>query len=101
MTAHTCKVRDPNCYRCDLNLDEIGIAIEETVKRADALTEGDRFMVGDVEVLVLSEDPEPWVDLFGRDMVRVMARRNDTGDEGWVLFSPINRVVLLSTGIPS
>lgn len=42
MTAHTCKVLTPGCYRCDLNRDEIQWsedhdALEKVIERAHEL----------------------------------------------------------------
>lgn len=46
---------------------------------------GDEFARDGIVVTVL-RGPEPTKDLFGRDMIRVWCRREDTGAEGWVMF---------------
>lgn len=52
-----------------------------------SLTPGGRFPYASTWVTVLRA-PEPATDIFGRPMVRVWAKRDDTGAEGWMLFGP-------------
>jgi len=47
----------------------------------------------DVLVTIL-RDAEPGKDIFGRDMLRFWARREDTKQEGFVTFGPKGYVTL-------
>ena len=62
-----------------------GKVIEMSVD--SSLTPGGRFRYAGVWVTVLRA-PEPTTDTFGRDMVRVWAKRDDTAAEGWMTFGP-------------
>ena len=53
---------------------------------ASDLVPGDRILgPGDVPVTIL-DHPEDGTDLFGRNMIRYWARREDTGAEGFMSF---------------
>jgi len=54
---------------------------------ASSLIVGDTFRHRDVMVTVL-EVGVPCRDRFGRDMIRLWCRREDTGAEGWIVFGP-------------
>lgn len=50
-----------------------------------ALQPGDTFHYSDTQVTVLTA-PEPHVDMFGRDQIKVMCTAD--GREGFLLFGP-------------
>jgi hypothetical protein len=54
---------------------------------AMGLVPGSRFSQQGINTTVLGQR-EPFRDPFGREMFQVMARREDTGAEGWVRFGP-------------
>lgn len=54
-------------------------------RRADSLRPGETFVFRDTTVTVLRRDPET-KDRFGRRMQVLWCRREDTGEEGRVLF---------------
>jgi hypothetical protein len=60
-------------------------------KRVHELTPGDHlsieFMDGDVECKIL-RPAGPSLDLFGRTMWKVWAKRLDTDQEGWLTYGP-------------
>lgn len=39
--------------------------------------------------------PVPGTDLFGRDTLRFWARREDTGEEGWLIYGPTGFVTVI------
>jgi hypothetical protein len=59
--------------------------MDMVIKRASALEPGDSLVSHDVEVTVLGY-PEMHKDLFGRPEQRVWARREDTAEEGYLLY---------------
>lgn len=53
---------------------------------------------GNMPITVESlREPEPWVDRFGRDMLKVWSKRLDTGREGWTLWGETGTVHVIAS----
>jgi hypothetical protein len=53
----------------------------------DDLLSGDTFIFNDVSVEIISSK-QPHVDPFGREQIKFLARRADTGQEGYMIYGP-------------
>jgi hypothetical protein len=58
-------------------------------KPVSSLVPGDTFGYYDIATVTVLRAPEKHADMFGREQLRIWAKRHDTGAAGYMFFGPL------------